>query len=144
MRVACNARKQGCINLARSSKKNAATPRAARSRVESSDSGEAGREAQDGAAMACLARLRPSNKARARAAEARARRCTIKRGVRRGERGWFLQSKVFKGGYIHKERQLYCNSTGLGYQFVYCNSPRPHLGRVASVSLEIEISLVLN
>ena len=50
--------------------------------------------------MVRLARLRPSNKARAAYSRRRSTCAPMhdRRGVGRGERGWFFQSKVFKGG----------------------------------------------
>ena len=50
--------------------------------------------------MVRLARLRPSNKARAAYLRRRSTYAPMhdRRGVGRGERGWFFQSKVFKGG----------------------------------------------
>ena len=49
--------------------------------------------------MVRLARLRPSNKARAAYSRRRSTFAPMhdRRGVGRGERGWFFQSKVFKG-----------------------------------------------
>ena len=50
--------------------------------------------------MVRLARLRSSNKARAAYLRRRSTYAPMhdRRGVGRGERGWFFQSKVFKGG----------------------------------------------
>ena len=59
-----------------------------------------------------LAHLRPSNNPHA---------AYLRRRVRVvGERIFFSKAKFSKGE-IHKERQLVCNSTTLGFQFGFLN-----------------------